>query len=149
MNTHHTPTSLNDTNYHANLFPKGELITNNLFSGDTYLHMMVLPQDGHGTAVANVSFTPGARNNWHSHRIGQFLLVTAGRGFYQVFGQPAQLLVAGDVVNIPPHTKHWHGAAPDSEFVHIAITPGDTDWFGPVSDEEYALSTSNHTHETE
>jgi alkylhydroperoxidase/carboxymuconolactone decarboxylase family protein YurZ len=124
-------------------FPKGELITNGLFKGDTYLFMMVLPQDGHGTAVANVTFTKGARNNWHSHKIGQFLLATAGEGFYQEYGKPAQYLKPGDVVNIPGTVKHWHGAAPESEFVHIAVTPGETDWFEAVSDADYEEATKN------
>ena len=124
-------------------FPKGELITNDLFTGDTYLHMMVLPQDGHGTSVANVTFMAGARNNWHSHKIGQFLLVTGGKGYYQEYGETARRLVTGDVVNIPAGVKHWHGAAPDSQFVHIAVTPGETDWFEPLSDEDYKEADKN------
>lgn len=122
------------------VFPKGELIASENFVGDTYLHMMVTPQDGHGTAVANVTFSPGARNNWHSHEIGQFLLVTGGKGYYQEDGKPAQLLVPGDVVNIPAHVKHWHGAAPDSWFVHIAVTPGETEWHEALNDECYLKS---------
>ena len=119
------------------LFPKGERITNGLFIGDAFLHVMVSPEQGHDIAVANVTFSPGARNNWHSHDIGQFLLVTHGAGYYQEYGNPARLLHAGDVVNVPANTKHWHGAAPDSWFAHVAVTPGKSQWFEPLPDDEY------------
>jgi len=89
--------------------------------------MMVTQQDGrHGTAVANVPFSPGARNNWHPHEIGQFLFVTADKEYYQEYGKPAQLLGPSDVVNIPAHIKPWHGAVRDSWFSHIIITLGET-----------------------
>lgn len=120
------------------VFPKGELIKSENFIGDTYLHMMVTREEGHATSVANVTFSPGARNSWHSHEIGQFLLVTAGKGYYQEYGKPAQLLGAGNVVNIPAHVKHWHGAAPDSWFVHIAVSLGEAEWYEPVDDEYYS-----------
>ena len=92
--------------------------------------------------VANVTFEPGCRNNWHiHHKGGQILLVTAGRGYYQEWGKPAQELKPGDVVNIAPEVKHWHGAAPDSWFAHIAIeVPAEgasNEWCEPVADEEY------------
>jgi len=119
------------------IFPKGERTTNGLFTGDAFLHVMVEPQPPHDIAVANVTFSPGARNNWHSHDIGQFLLVTQGVGYYQQYGKPARLLHAGDVVNVPADTKHWHGAAPSSWFAHIAVTPGKSQWFKPLPDDEY------------
>lgn len=81
------------------------------------------------TAIGNVTFAPGARNNWHAHLVGQVLLVTGGNGWYQEEGKPAQLLKTGDVVNIPPNVRHWHGATKDSWFVHLAMTPGETEWF--------------------
>ena len=92
---------------------------------------------------ANVTFEPGCRNNWHiHHKGGQILLVTSGRGYYQEWGKPAQELKAGDVVNIPAGVKHWHGAASDSWFAHIAIAvPAEgasTEWLEKVSDEEYS-----------
>ncbi|WP_373456916.1 cupin domain-containing protein [Paenibacillus sp. MDMC362] len=68
---------------------------------------------------------------------GQVLLVTGGEGWYQEEGKPAQLLKNGDVVNIPPQVKHWHGATKDSWFVHLALTPGETEWLEPVHDEIY------------
>ena len=80
------------------------------------------------------------RNNWHIHHNGgQILLCTAGRGYYQEWGKSAQELNPGDVVNIPPEVKHWHGAAPDSWFAHIAISvPGSkAEWLEPVDEAEY------------
>lgn len=92
--------------------------------------------------VANVTFEPGCRNNWHiHHKGGQILLVTAGRGWYQEEGKPAQALKPGDVVDIPPEVKHWHGAAKDSWFAHIAIeVPAEgasNEWCEPVDEKAY------------
>lgn len=81
----------------STIFPLGEKMEAN-FIGDN-------------ASIGNVTFAPGARNYWHSHKIGQVLLVTGGQGWYQEEGKPAQLLKAGDVLNIPPHVKHWHGTA--------------------------------------
>lgn len=94
-----------------------------------------------GVSVSNVTFEPSCRNNWHIHHNGgQILLCTAGRGYYQEWGKSAQELNPGDVVNIPPEIKHWHGAAPDSWFAHIAISvPGSkAEWLEPVDEAEYA-----------
>lgn len=118
------------------IFPKGVLITNGLFVGDAFLQKLVSPEAPHNTAVANVTFSPCARNNWHSHDIGQFLLVTGGSGYYQEEGKSAKFLKVGNVVNIPANVKHWHGAESDSCFVHIAVTPGNTQWFEALSDEQ-------------
>ena len=88
------------------------------FNGQSYLNMLNLS----GVPVANVTFEPGCRNNWHiHHKGGQILLITQGRGYYQEWGKPARELKSGDVVHIPPEIKHWHGASKDSWFVHIAI----------------------------
>lgn len=119
------------------IFPKGELIAGDNFVGDTYLKMLVKPDSEHGTAIANVTFSPGARNNWHTHEIGQVLLVTSGKGYYQKDGTSAQLLTLGDAVDIPANVRHWHGAAPDSWFVHIAVSQGKAQWFEPLTDEQY------------
>ncbi|KAF6616084.1 cupin domain-containing protein, partial [Paenibacillus sp. EKM208P] len=105
--------------------------------GDAYLQMVFTDPAPLNTAIGNVTFAPGARNNWHSHHAGQVLLVIGGEGWYQEDGKPAQLLKTGDVVNIPPNVKHWHGATKDSWFVHLALTPGQTDWLEPVMDEDY------------
>ncbi|MBO0358033.1 cupin domain-containing protein [Hymenobacter sp. BT186] len=91
--------------------------------------------------VADVTFEPGARNNWHSHPAGQLLVVTAGAGYYQEKGEPAQRLRAGDTVSIAPNVVHWHGATADSIFTHLAINPnvgqGAANWLEPVTDEQY------------
>ncbi len=109
------------------------------FIGKSYLQ----PLTNEGVHIANVTFEPKCRNNWHiHHKGGQILLVTAGRGYYQEWGKPAQELHAGDVVNIPAEVKHWHGAAKDSWFTHIALAvPADgasNEWLEPVTDEEYS-----------
>ena len=111
------------------------------FIGQSYLAMLSSEQVG----IANVTFEPGCRNNWHSHHAksggGQILLVTAGRGWYQEWGKEARELKPGDVVNIPPEVKHWHGAAKDEWFQHLAVEVpaegGANEWLEAVSDEEY------------
>ena len=108
------------------------------FSGMSYLCPLT-----HGVVrISNVTFEPGCRNNWHIHHGGgQILLVTAGRGWYQEWGQPARALRPGDVVEIPPEVKHWHGAAADSWFAHLAVEVpsegGASEWLEPVGDEHY------------
>lgn len=109
------------------------------FIGQSYLQ----PLTTEGVNSANVTFEPKCRNNWHiHHKGGQILLVTSGRGYYQEWGKPAQELKTGDVVNIPAGVKHWHGAAHDSWFSHVAIAvPAEgamTEWLEEVSDEEYS-----------
>ncbi|ADM38645.1 Carboxymuconolactone decarboxylase [Bacillus spizizenii str. W23] len=120
----------------STIFPIGEKIEAN-FTGDAYLQMIFTDETPLNASIGNVTFASGARNYWHSHKIGQVLLVTGGEGWYQEEGKPAQLLKTGDVINIPPHVKHWHGATKDSWFVHLAITPGETDWLEPVHDDLY------------
>lgn len=108
------------------------------FVGQSYLNML----STQGVAIGNVTFEPGCRNNWHiHHKGGQILLVTGGRGYYQAWGEQVQELHPGDVVQIPPEVKHWHGAAPDSWFAHLAVAiPAEgasSEWLEAVSDEEY------------
>lgn len=108
------------------------------FVGQSYLNMLTTER----VVTANVTFEPGCHNNWHiHHKGGQILLVTSGRGYYQEWGKPAQELHAGDVVNIPPEIKHWHGAAQNSWFAHVAIeVPADgasNEWCEPVDEEAY------------
>ena len=111
------------------------------FDGTSYLNMLSTEQ----VPVGCVTFAPGCRNHWHIHRAarggGQILLVTAGRGWYQEWGEAPRALRPGDVVNIPPNVKHWHGAAADSWFAHLAFeVPGENasnEWLEPVTDEEY------------
>jgi quercetin dioxygenase-like cupin family protein/alkylhydroperoxidase/carboxymuconolactone decarboxylase family protein YurZ len=122
------------------IFPRGKKneAYAQYFTGTSYLNMLSTER----VFIGNVTFEPGCRNFWHiHHKGGQILLVTGGRGWYQEWGQPARELRAGDVVNIPPETKHWHGAAKDSWFSHVAVEVqadgGSTEWLEPVSDEEY------------
>ena len=126
------------------IFPRGGENTAfaRYFVGKSYLNMLSTEQ----VPIGNVTFEPGCRNNWHIHRAarggGQILLVTAGRGWYQEWGKPARALRAGDVVNIPANVKHWHGAARDSWFAHLAVeVPGEeaaNEWLEPVSDADYS-----------
>lgn len=111
------------------------------FIGQSYLTPVSTTQVG----IFNVTFEPGCRNNWHVHHAtkggGQILICIAGRGYYQEDGKPAQELHPGDVVNIPAGVKHWHGAAPDSWFSHLAVEVPGTDtgskWLEPVGDDVY------------
>lgn len=108
------------------------------FLGQSYLNMLTTS----GVNIGNVTFEPECRNNWHiHHKGGQILLVTSGRGYYQEWGKPTQELHPGNVVNIPPEVKHWHGAAPDSWFSHLAVEipadGGSNEWLEPVADAEY------------
>ncbi len=126
------------------IFPRGEenAAFANYFAGQSYLNMLSLEQ----VVIGNVTFEPGCRNHWHIHHAvsggGQILLVTGGRGYYQEWGKEARELHPGDVVNIPAGVKHWHGAAKDSWFSHLAVeVPGEetkTEWCEPVSDDAYS-----------
>ena len=115
------------------------------FIGKSYLHKLTLDQ----VPAFGVTFEPGCRNNWHIHHAktggGQMLIVTAGEGYYQEWGKPARRLKKGDTVNIPANVKHWHGAAPNSWFQHIALeVPGtetSNEWCEPVDDAAYAGAT--------
>ena len=111
------------------------------FSGKSWLHYLLREQ----VTMFNVTFEPKCRNNWHIHHAkkggGQILVCVAGRGWYQEWGKEPIEMRPGDVVNIPEGVKHWHGAAKDSWFQHLAIeVPGEgivNEWCEPVSDEEY------------
>ncbi|GFO56087.1 cupin [Geomonas sp. Red276] len=121
------------------IFPIGEKLATDRFKGTVWLKMLT-PGDS-ALPIGNVTFEPGCRNNWHKHAGGQVLLVTGGRGYYQEWGKPAQELHAGDVVTIAADVKHWHGAAKDSWFAHIAIEihpeKGPATWLEPVADDDY------------
>lgn len=127
-------------NINLGIFPKGEknIAFGKYFVGQSYLNML----STQGVAIGNVTFEPKCRNNWHiHHKGGQILLCTAGRGYYQEWGKEAVEMNPGDVINIPPEVKHWHGAAPDSWFVHLAVeVPAEgasNEWLEPVSDDDY------------
>lgn len=113
------------------------------FIGDSFLNPLTKPEDG--LFLANVTFEPGCRNNWHIHHAksggGQLLVCTAGEGWYQEEGKAPVSLVLGSVIVIPAEVKHWHGAKKDSWFSHIAIEmPGEdcsNEWCEPVTEQEY------------
>lgn len=125
------------------IFPIGEPNTAyaQYFKGNSYLARV----SGSQVPIANVTFEPGCRNNWHIHHAtsggGQMLIGVAGRGWYQEAGKPAQEILPGTVIHIPAGVKHWHGAADDSWFAHLAFEiEGEgcsNEWLEPVSDEEY------------
>ena len=122
------------------LFPKGQKISNENFTGTAYLQMMVAPVSLNLTSIGNVTFEAGARTKWHLHPGGQILLATGGVGYYQEKDSPKRILRKGDVVKCPPNVAHWHGASHDQEFIQIAITSsqnGSTVWLQHVTDEEY------------
>lgn len=114
------------------------------FVGQSFLKPLTEPGKA-PVFLANVTFEPGCRNNWHIHHAtkggGQLLICTAGEGWYQEAGKEAVSLTPGTVITIPPEVKHWHGAKADSWFSHIAVeVPGENtsnEWCEPVTDEEY------------
>lgn len=111
------------------------------FIGQSY----IAPVSGKQVGIFNVTFEPGCRNNWHIHHAdkggGQILICVGGRGYYQEWGKDAVEMKPGDCINIPVGVKHWHGAAPDSWFSHLAIeVPGENgsnEWLEPVDDTQY------------
>ena len=129
----------------VNIFGKGEANTTyaKYFIGKSFLNPLTDPKCG--LFLANVTFEPGCRNNWHIHHAdeggGQLLICTAGEGWYQEDGNAPVSLEPGSVIVIPPEVKHWHGAKKDSWFSHIAVEmPGkncSNEWCEPVSDEKY------------
>ena len=131
---------------HGGFFGQGEENTAfaKYFIGKSYLKLLTDPDKT--VFVANVTFEPGCRNNWHVHHAkqggGQLLICVDGEGWYQEEGKPARSLKPGDVVTIPAEVKHWHGAKAASWFSHLAVeVPGEetsNEWLEPVTDEAYA-----------
>ena len=131
---------------HGGMFGMGEPNVNfaKYFIGNSYLKPLTDPKKS-SVFIANVTFEPGCRNNWHIHHAtkngGQILICVDGEGWYQEEGKEAQSLKEGDVVVIPANVKHWHGAKKDSWFSHLAVeVPGENtsnEWCEPVTDEEY------------
>jgi quercetin dioxygenase-like cupin family protein len=122
------------------VFPKGEKITNDNFTGTAYLQMLIAADSLNPAAVGNVTFEPGARSKWHLHPAGQILLAVDGVGYYQEKGQPKKILRKGDAVKCPPNVPHWHGASHHTAFVQLAITNnhnGATVWMDAVTDSVY------------
>lgn len=127
-------------------YPLGKKISpNKNFTGEVWLAPLS-EQDALNVPMSNVTFEPGCRNSWHSHTGGQILIATAGIGYYQEKGKPARRLYPGDIVEIAAGVEHWHGAAPDSWFAHVAIRcnpqSNQAVWLDAVGDEEYMEATS-------
>jgi len=124
------------------VFGLGEEFTSANFTGQVFLNNIA---NKGGVSVSNVTFEKGCINRWHTHDHVQILMGTMGRGYAQMDGQPAEEITVGDVVVIPAGTKHWHGAAKDSQFTHLAISGPvaegmeayGTRWLEPVDQAEY------------
>ena len=112
------------------------------FTGRVRIDPLFSPNEARRAAAATVTFEPGARTAWHTHPLGQTLVVTAGLGLAQREGGPVEEIRPGDVVWFEPGEKHWHGASPTVGMTHIAIQEQKdgrvVDWLEPVSDEDYA-----------
>lgn len=138
--THKNQKEMTEQNNNS-IFPKGEKLSNDWFTGNAFLTPLLAKDKNNDFAMGSVTFEAGARTKWHTHPKGQVLIVTEGEGFYQEKGKLAQNLKKGDVVNIPENVEHWHGASATSKLVHIAITnyQGDTNvvWLEAVSEEDY------------
>lgn len=123
------------------LFAKGNKLPNDWFSGNAFLTPLLAKDANNEFSIGSVTFEPKARTNWHTHPKGQVLIVTEGIGWYQEKGKTALQIKKGDVINIPEAVEHWHGAAENSEMVHIAITnfkeEEQVHWLQAVTDEEY------------
>jgi quercetin dioxygenase-like cupin family protein len=122
------------------LFPKGEKITNANFTGNAWLHQMVMADTANLTQVGSVTFESGARTKWHLHPAGQILIIINGTGYYQEKGTEKKIIRAGEVVKCTPNVAHWHGASKDEQLVQIAVTntqKGAPVWLEAVTDEEY------------
>ena len=132
------------------MFPQGEPLPEQFskyFTGRAWLARLTTDA-ALNVPVSNVTFSPGCRNNWHSHTGGQLLIAVGGRGYYQEKGRPARELLPGDVVEIAPDVVHWHGAAPDSWFSHLAVecnpATNVNTWLEPVDDAQYDAATASH-----
>lgn len=111
------------------------------FTGKTRIDPLFEAHEPARAAGASVTFEPGARTAWHTHPLGQTLIVTSGAGRVQVEGGPIEEIGPGDVVWFPPEVKHWHGAAPDKAMTHIAVQEAldgkVVEWMEHVTDEQY------------
>ncbi len=111
------------------------------FTGTVRMEPLIGSDNGTMLRGISVTFEPGARTNWHTHPVGQSLIVTAGAGRVQKDGEPVQQIFPGDVVHFPAGEKHWHGAASDCAMTHIALQTEEggrtADWMEPVTDEQY------------
>ena len=124
----------------VSIFPKGEISTADNHTATVWLNELAMPDSAINLSLAQATFAPGAKLDWHTHPGGQVLLITEGTGYYQERGRMARIVHKGDVIKCAPGLEHWHGASPKSSFAYIAVTPtqkGKTIWLEPVSDKDY------------
>lgn len=122
--------------------------TTDIFVGDVWIDQLATGRGPAPMRVNVVRFAPGARNNWHSHALGQTLHVTEGRGLVQARGEAALEISAGDTIWTAANEWHWHGATPDHFMIHLAMWQApdegaESDWADPVSDDEYKAAAAN------
>jgi quercetin dioxygenase-like cupin family protein len=128
----------------VSIFPKGEISTTDNHTGTVWLTELNKPDSVFNFSLAQATFAPGAKLDWHIHPAGQYLMITEGTGYYQEKGKPIQIIHKGDVITCLPGVAHWHGASPTSSFTYIAATPttkGKTIWLQRVTDKEYKNKT--------
>ena len=125
----------------STLFPKGEIGKNtDNYTGTIWLNELSKPDSIFKFGIAQAVYAPGSKLDWHIHPGGQILLITEGTGYYQEKGKPVEIVHKGDVIKCAPGVEHWHGAAPNSTFAYVAISPsekGKTIWLQRVTDKEY------------
>lgn len=125
----------------STLFPRGAIGANiNNYTGTIWLSELNHPDSNFTFSLAQAVYAPGSKLDWHIHPGGQYLLITDGTGYYRERGKPGQVLHKGDIVKCLPGVEHWHGAAPNSSFTYVGVTPvtkGKTIWLKRVTDEEY------------
>jgi quercetin dioxygenase-like cupin family protein len=111
------------------------------FTGAVRIDPLFQAPDPARAGAARVTFEPGARSAWHTHPLGQNLVVTSGLGWTQIWGEPKEEIRPGDVISCPPNTKHWHGATPTTAMTHVAIQESlngkNVEWLEKVTDEHY------------
>lgn len=123
-------------------FPLGNPANPDWFTGQVHMASLEEPTE---LQAANVTFAAGARTNWHTHQVGQLIVVVEGTGIFQEEGQPARRIAVGDTAWAGPGVNHWHGAAGDTPMTHVVANLKDgngafVDWGRPVTDEEYAAA---------
>lgn len=111
------------------------------FTGTVRIDQMFSPPEPARISIAHVTFEPGARTAWHTHPLGQTLIVTAGNGRVQREGGPIEEIKPGDIIWFAPHEKHWHGASPTTAMSHIALQEKldgtSVEWMDHVTDQDY------------
>jgi quercetin dioxygenase-like cupin family protein len=122
------------------IFPKGDISNTKNHTGTVWLKLLNAPDSVINYAIAQATFAPGAKLDWHIHPLGQILMITEGTGYYQEKGKAIQIVHKGDIIKCTPGVPHWHGAAPNSSFAYIAVSNGknnETKWLQPVTEAEY------------